>query len=111
MLGELGLACFLRQSEDNERGPWVGVVQAVYMTLPNLSVLSRVWWTTRPSCWPPAGCQQPLLGARPRDAKKSPERAKCQERAGLSSTRAVMDTQALDLGGGQRERTGQWDKG
>lgn len=63
----------------------------------------------------PAGLQQVassrcwVLG--PRDAQKSPECAKRKERAGLGSTRAVMDTQALDLGGGQRERTGQWDKG
>lgn len=29
MLGDLGLACFLLQSEGNERGPSVRVVQAI----------------------------------------------------------------------------------
>lgn len=53
---------------------------SVYMALHNLSVLSKAWWTTRPFCWAPVGCQQPLLGA---------EAKRCQESQKELATRQV----------------------
>lgn len=48
MLGDSGLACFLQQSEGSGGSGWFSL--SLYTALHNLSALSRVWWTIRPSC-------------------------------------------------------------
>jgi len=82
VLGDWGLACFLRQSEGNERGPWGRVVQAVSLRGGQPELRAGLQQVASTRCW--------VL--RPRDAqnlRRSLERAQCKGHTGLRG-----DTQA-----------------